>query len=833
MRLFAWLTTCFVAFCFAAITLTLDAQAQSQPEKRIAFVVGNSAYPDAPLVTPANDAGLIAQTLQAAGFDVVGARDLDQDSLRHSFGDFINKANAAGPGTVAFVYLDGYGLQFEGENYFVPVDAHIANPADVPIAAIRLSDLTKPLAALPLKVSIVVLDGGRQSPFANTNQPLAGGLALVDPDPRTLVAFNATPGTVAPNETGPYGVYAQSLAEMIRTGGLRLSSVFDKTRLRVSEKTNGALLPWSASKVTEPFVFFERSANAPALEAAYGDDTAVQAKPIRDFDERDAYVAALDRDTLRGYEDFLAAYPNDPMAKRVWAIVAARREAITWHQTWMSDRPETYWSYLRRYPHGPHAWDARRRLSYLQAALEPPPSFAAYDYDVPAPPPAEIVYVDRPVFVFSDPSFDLPPPPPPPVIFLPPQPREFVELPPPPPPVGAYVLPTPEFVPVPDWVNPPRFVAPPPDTVIFNNIHNTTIIENQQNQTQPANQGSPGLTTGEKLTGAAIAAGAAAAALKVALPPSLQKKVGPAPATPVQSIAPALPAQPLPAKTIPGQNSPAKPVPGQPQSSQLPAAPAPAHTLPGMNGQPLPATSTNLPASGQPNATQPNSLPKPAASPATIPGQNGKPASANQVLPGRSAPAQNDSTQVTPAKPAPGQSLPGQAPAKPAPAHALPGTNGQPLPVPSDKSPAATEQAQVPATNKNQGEPPASAEQPVLQNQPPLKKNKAGGGKPLPTAEPSSSPATQKLAPVGNVASPQENSPKPPLLKPTGQPAPKSQPQADQTEAPKPEKQLAKPESKQAKPTAPQTSPIQARPAAPGQDKKPACGGSGEPACSK
>src|ERR1700733_15227518 len=97
MRLFAWLTTCFVAFCFAAITLTLDAQAQSQPEKRIAFVVGNSAYPDAPLVTPANDAGLIAQTLQAAGFDVVGARDLDQRSLRQALPEFLDKSNAEGP----------------------------------------------------------------------------------------------------------------------------------------------------------------------------------------------------------------------------------------------------------------------------------------------------------------------------------------------------------------------------------------------------------------------------------------------------------------------------------------------------------------------------------------------------------------------------------------------------------------------------------------------------------------------------------------------------------------------------------------------------------------
>jgi hypothetical protein len=98
--------------------------------------------------TSANDAGLLAQTLQAAGFDVVGARDLDQDSLRRAFRDFLDKASASGPDTVAFVYLGGYGLQLEGENYFVPVDARIARDIDVPLEALRISDYIRPLAAL-------------------------------------------------------------------------------------------------------------------------------------------------------------------------------------------------------------------------------------------------------------------------------------------------------------------------------------------------------------------------------------------------------------------------------------------------------------------------------------------------------------------------------------------------------------------------------------------------------------------------------------------------------------------------------------------------------------
>ncbi len=377
--------------------------------------------------------------MQAAGFDVAGARDLDGDTLRGAFRDFVKKAEESGPDTVAVVYLAGYGIQLAGENYFIPVDTTIARDTDIPIEGLRIGDYMRQLAALPLKVSVVVLDIAREQPFIEGGQSIASGLALVEPNPRMLIAFNAAPGTVAPDEQGPYGAYAQALAEMIRTGGLSLPELFNRVRLRVNENTKGAQVPWDTQKVDAQFMFFDRAPDAPA--PAVPDQAAVRDKPIRDLGASDAYVAALDRDTLQGYEDFLAAYPHDPMTKRVRAIVAARREAITWRRTYRTDTPDAYWSYLRRYPRGPHAADARRRLAILSAALEPPPTFAMIDYDVPPPPPDEIVYVDRPVLMFSDPEFDFAPPPPPPVFFLPPPPVDFVVLEPPPPPVGLFFLP--------------------------------------------------------------------------------------------------------------------------------------------------------------------------------------------------------------------------------------------------------------------------------------------------------------------------------------------------------------------------------------------------------
>src|SRR5215831_11636767 len=137
-------------FCALLIISALTLQAGAA-ERRIALVIGNANYQTGALATPANDAGLVAQTLQAAGFDVSGARDLDQESLRRAFRDFLDKAGSAGPDTVAYIYLSGYGLQLEGENYFAPIDARIASDANVSSEAVRLSDFTKPLAALHLK----------------------------------------------------------------------------------------------------------------------------------------------------------------------------------------------------------------------------------------------------------------------------------------------------------------------------------------------------------------------------------------------------------------------------------------------------------------------------------------------------------------------------------------------------------------------------------------------------------------------------------------------------------------------------------------------------------
>jgi uncharacterized caspase-like protein len=596
-----------------AAALAFGPRSGQAAEARFALVIGNDDYKAAKLATPANDAGLVAEALQTAGFTVTGARNLDQATMRDAFREFLGQVSAAGPDAVALVYLAGFGLQFEGENYFVPVDADIQHDVDVPLQAIRVSDLLKPLAALPGRVKIVILDGARENPFARGGEPLASGLALVDPIPGVTIAFNAAPGTVGPNEQGPYGAYATALTEMIAAGGLGLDDIFARVRLRVSELTQGAEVPWSVSAIDGPFFMTERAADAPPPPnvTPLAD---LRDRPLRDFPNvDDAYAAALDRDSIEGYRDFLAIYPSSPYSRRVAAMLAVRREEIIWRRALIANAPPAYWSYLGRYPHGPHVWDARRRLGMLGAPPEPPPSFSFYDFGVPPPPPDELTFVDQPVLIFEGSGFQ--PPPPPPVAFLPPRPREFTVLPPPPPPRERFLLPAPAAIPV--------FVGRPPSGGPVGARPSVPISLPSAVQ----HGGPPGAPEQRRPGGP----GGPAAVV----PPH----PGAAPAPPVATIKPG--ALPPPPPSAPPPTPPGSRVPATLKPAPLPPAPS----------RPVTTPALVKPAPAPPAAARPGPALKPAPSPAT------------QSHPGPTPAA------VKPAPPPPVQSHPAPAPvvAKPAP----------------------------------------------------------------------------------------------------------------------------------------------------------------------
>ncbi len=295
-----------------------------------------------------------------------------------------------------------------------------------------------------------------------SGQPPAGGLAWVEPEADMLVAFNAAPGTVSPDDGDGYGPYARALAEMIRQGGLSPANLFDRVRLRVNESTKGGQVPWDASKADMQFVFFERGPGAPPRADQSEHAVWMRSQPMGRLNAGDAYMVALLRDTLDAYADFLADYRHDPMTKRVRALLAARREAITWQQSYRANMPEAYWSYLRRYPRGPHVADAGRVLARLGATTTPPAKFAAMEYDVPPPCRMNCNISSGPCSLSTIRRSRSSRCPLRQLISLQPPPPELLAVRPPAAPLQAHVLPAPAFVALPAYIALPAGVVAPP-----------------------------------------------------------------------------------------------------------------------------------------------------------------------------------------------------------------------------------------------------------------------------------------------------------------------------------------------------------------------------------
>ena len=105
-------------------------------QPRIALVIGNSAYDDIPLANPANDARLIDATLRDLGFDVALVVDADQKTMKYAIIEFGERLSQAGRDAVGLFFYAGHGLQVDGQNYLVPLAAHIEKESHVAIEAV-------------------------------------------------------------------------------------------------------------------------------------------------------------------------------------------------------------------------------------------------------------------------------------------------------------------------------------------------------------------------------------------------------------------------------------------------------------------------------------------------------------------------------------------------------------------------------------------------------------------------------------------------------------------------------------------------------------------------
>lgn len=421
----------------AGVLLTALAAWPALAETRVALVLGAGGYATNPMPNALNDAGLVARTLRDLGFSTVEGADLTSAEVRQAVSEFIAKLREAGPDSVAVVYLAGLGLQHESDSYFIPSDIAVSGEADVPIGGVRIADIARAIAAVPSKARVVLLDLSRDHPYAAVGRPVAPGLGVIDGAPGLLIASAAAPGQVSVTADQPYGRFATALAEQLAAPGVPMDEAVARARLRVHQLTNGRDTPWEVSALQPP---------VPVLNA--GETTGstpppgppLAERPMEGLSSQEAYALAIERDTIEGYQAFLRIYPDDPLAARIKRLLAAKREALVWRRTVRNGAAPAYWTYLRRYPNGPHAAEARWRLERLQVAVAPPADFVEVVYeDIPPPlPVVEVVY---------DPIYWEPAPPAfyddvviAPSIYLGPPIAPVYALPPPPPPVWG-VLP--------------------------------------------------------------------------------------------------------------------------------------------------------------------------------------------------------------------------------------------------------------------------------------------------------------------------------------------------------------------------------------------------------
>ena len=282
--------------------------ADASADKRVALVVGNSAYQHAPrLPNPSNDASAVAKLMKDIGFDVVDfRRDLAGTDLRRAIREFSQQARGA---DIAIVFYAGHGIELNGTNYLVPTDSKLEQDFDVEDEAVPLDRLVA--AIEPAKrLRLVILDACRDNPFLKrmkrTSATRAVGLGLAKVEPMTsdtLIAFAAKAGSIANDGEGSHSPFTAALLKHLPSPGVDVRLVFGRVRDDVLASTN---------RKQEPFVYGSLGGAdvalvpMPASVASPANPVAPAANPSAEA--RYDYELAERVGTLQAWDAFLAKY---------------------------------------------------------------------------------------------------------------------------------------------------------------------------------------------------------------------------------------------------------------------------------------------------------------------------------------------------------------------------------------------------------------------------------------------------------------------------------------------------------------------------------------------
>lgn len=324
------------------------------PEQRVALVIGNAHYQNAPqLANPDDDAQSMAQFLNSAGFEVVAATDLTQNDMLRVVQDFSAKVASRGPNTVAMVYYAGHGVQLAGENYLVPVDAKVSNPTELVNNSVRLVDVMSTLETIPSRMRIVILDACRNNPFPQVND--AGrGLAIVDAPNGSIVGYSTAPGAEALDGTNGHSPYTQAFLNIAREPNVPIEQLFKRVRLQVNQTTSGAQIPWESSSLTSDFAFFGDTAVA-ANRAPVNAPVVQMASNLPSRSTRQAYDYVVSEGRPEYYQEFIQMYPHDPLCDHIRWLLKNLLISQAWHKAVLANSPLGYKSFYDSYGNSPYA----------------------------------------------------------------------------------------------------------------------------------------------------------------------------------------------------------------------------------------------------------------------------------------------------------------------------------------------------------------------------------------------------------------------------------------------------------------------------------------------
>jgi putative tricarboxylic transport membrane protein len=289
--------------------------------RRVALVIGNAAYRQGPLANPLNDAAAVADALEKQlRFDkVLFRKNLGAEAFRAALREMSREAIGAEFGVI---YFAGHGIEVSGRNYLIPTDAALAAAHDVDLEAIALDTVLSQLDGVK-KLKLVILDACRNNPFsvAGAKRNVTRGLARIEPEGNTLVAYAAKDGTTADDGKGRHSPFTGALLKRIATPGLDVRRLFGYVSDDVLVATNRVQEPYVYGRLGGEEIFLLQALNPPAAAAP-------AVAPARASEAAEAWAAVKDSTSAAQLEVIVTRFKGTVYADLAQArIDDLRRQA--------------------------------------------------------------------------------------------------------------------------------------------------------------------------------------------------------------------------------------------------------------------------------------------------------------------------------------------------------------------------------------------------------------------------------------------------------------------------------------------------------------------------